>query len=236
MTSERSHVHDHRAHDGHAHAGHAHGHSHAPADFSRAFAIGVALNLGFVVAEVAFGLAADSLALLADAAQVAMWKGLAAGATNLALALALGSRLPAPPVVALAGLLGFVSYGASLVLFVRALRDLGTARTGAYFSTAPFAGAIISVLWLGEPVTAALAAAAALMAAGVWLHLTEHHEHRHLHEPIEHEHEHAHDAHHLHAHDEPVAPGVRHTHRHRHEALAHSHEHFPDAHHRHPHH
>jgi drug/metabolite transporter (DMT)-like permease len=173
---------------------------------------------------------------LADAAQVAMWKGLAAGATNLVLALALGSRLPAPSVVALAGLLGFVGYGASLVLFVRALRGLGTARTGAYFSTAPFAGAIISVLWLGEPVTAALAAAAALMAAGVWLHLTEHHEHRHLHEPIEHEHEHAHDAHHLHVHDEPVAPGVRHTHRHRHEALAHSHEHFPDAHHRHPHH
>lgn len=57
--------HHHHEH-GHGH-GHGHGHSHAPADFGRAFAIGTALNLGFVVVEAAFGIWADSVALLADA-------------------------------------------------------------------------------------------------------------------------------------------------------------------------
>jgi drug/metabolite transporter (DMT)-like permease len=172
---------------------------------------------------------------LADATQVAMVKGLAAGAVNFALAMGTGAALPAPAALAAGLALGFVGYGVSLVLFVRALRALGAARTSAYFSTAPFAGAIISVALLDEPVTLGLAAAAILMAAGVWIHLTERHGHRHFHEPVEHEHEHEHDVHHLHEHAEPVAPGVRHTHRHRHEAMTHSHEHFPDAHHRHSH-
>jgi len=172
---------------------------------------------------------------LADATQVAMLKGLVAGAVNLVLAAAAGERLPSAPSIAAGALLGLASYGASLVLYVRALRDLGTARTGAYFSTAPFAGAIISVALLHEPVTAPLAVAAALMALGVWIHLTEHHGHRHAHEAIEHEHEHEHDVHHLHEHAHPVAPGTRHTHRHRHEAMTHSHEHYPDSHHRHSH-
>jgi drug/metabolite transporter (DMT)-like permease len=172
---------------------------------------------------------------LADATRIAMVKGLAAGATNLALAFVAGDAPPAAEPLAAGLALGFVGYGLSLVLYVRALRDLGTARTGAYFSTAPFAGAIISIALLHEPVTAGLAVAGVLMAIGVWIHLTEHHGHRHFHEPIEHEHEHEHDAHHLHEHGEPLAPGARHTHRHRHEAMTHSHEHFPDAHHRHSH-
>ncbi|HXZ49413.1 MAG TPA: DMT family transporter [Usitatibacter sp.] len=172
---------------------------------------------------------------LADATQVAMAKGLAAGGVNVVLALAAGDRLPPPGAAAAGAALGIASYGLSLVLYVRALRDLGTARTGAYFSTAPFAGAIISLALLREPVTWNLGAAAVLMALGVWVHLTERHVHRHFHEAIEHEHEHEHYAHHLHAHDFPVAPGIRHTHRHRHEAMTHSHEHFPDAHHRHSH-
>jgi len=172
---------------------------------------------------------------LADATQVAMLKGLAAGAANVVLALAIGERFPPLAIVAGGALLGLASYGASLVLYVRALRDLGTARTGAYFSTAPFAGAIISLALLHEPVTASLGVAAVLMALGVWIHLTEHHGHRHRHEAIEHEHEHEHDIHHLHQHAQPVAPGMRHTHRHRHETMTHSHEHYPDSHHRHSH-
>ncbi len=172
---------------------------------------------------------------LADATQVAMWKGLAAGAMNVVLARVAGEPFPPMEVAAAGAVLGLASYGVSLVLYVRALRDLGTARTGAYFSTAPFAGAIISIALLHEPVTGSLAIAAALMALGVWIHLNEHHGHRHSHETIEHAHEHEHDEHHLHAHAEPVAPGVRHTHRHRHEAMTHTHEHFPDAHHRHSH-
>ena len=172
---------------------------------------------------------------LADARFVAMVKGLAAGATNTTLALLLGARLPELSVAAMAGLLGFVGYGISLALFVRALRDLGTARTGAYFSTAPFAGALIGLVVLREPLTSSLSIAALLMAWGVWLHLTERHGHLHAHEPMEHSHEHEHDEHHRHAHADPVPAGMRHTHRHRHERQTHSHPHYPDSHHRHEH-
>jgi hypothetical protein len=103
---------------------------------------------------------------------------------------------------------------------------------------APFFGALLSVWLLHEPVPVELGLAAALMAAGVWLHLSEHHEHRHAHEAMDHEHEHVHgagDPHHDHAHQPPVPPGTRHSHPHHHEPLLHSHAHFPDAHHRHGH-
>ena len=170
---------------------------------------------------------------LADATTIAMLKGLCAGAVNVALAFMSGATMPAPSVLAAAGTLGFFSYGVSLVLFVIALRHLGTARTGAYFSTAPFAGALLSIVLLNDPVTWQLVVAALLMGLGVWLHLTEHHSHVHEHEPMEHEHEHVHDIHHRHSHDASMPPGAPHVHRHRHEPLRHEHEHFPDAHHRH---
>jgi drug/metabolite transporter (DMT)-like permease len=172
---------------------------------------------------------------LADATWIACVKGLGAGIVNLVIALALGSRLPATGPLAGALLIGLLSYGVSLTLFVLALRHLGTARTGAYFSVAPFFGAIIAIAFLGEPVSAPLLVAGALMALGVWLHLTERHVHEHVHEALEHEHEHEHDEHHRHEHDPPVAPGTRHAHRHKHERTSHAHPHYPDAHHRHDH-
>lgn len=172
---------------------------------------------------------------LADAVWLASVKGLAAGATNLALALALGAVWPPLPSLAGALAVGLGAYGLSLVLFVVALRHLGTARTGAYFSVAPFFGALLAVLVLGESVTTTLLVAGVLMAIGVWLHLSEHHEHKHAHAPTEHEHEHEHDLHHEHPHDTPVTPGAAHTHRHRHAPLSHQHAHFPDAHHQHEH-
>jgi drug/metabolite transporter (DMT)-like permease len=172
---------------------------------------------------------------LNDATFIAMAKGLIAGGTNVALALAVGGTWPSAAIVAGGAVLGLLSYGVSLVLFVLALRDLGTARTGAYFSTAPFAGAVIAIVFLQEPVTWQLLMAGALMAAGVWLHLTEHHAHDHHHERLEHEHEHVHDEHHRHDHPGGMAPGEPHAHRHVHEPMTHSHEHFPDAHHRHDH-
>jgi drug/metabolite transporter (DMT)-like permease len=170
---------------------------------------------------------------LADATFIAMLKGLAAGIVNVSIAIGLGASEPPAVIAAAAGILGFFSYGLSLVLFVLALRHLGTARTGAYFSTAPFAGALIAVALLHESVTPALLAGGAFMAIGVWLHLTERHEHTHSHEPLEHEHEHVHDEHHQHGHAEPVTGP--HSHRHRHEPLTHAHSHYPDAHHRHEH-
>jgi hypothetical protein len=146
-----------------------------------------------------------------------------------------GGHLPFPQDIALAGLVGLLGYGASLALFVLALRHLGTARTGAYFSTAPFFGAAGAVLALGEPVTLQLAAAAALMAAGVWLHITERHEHEHRHEATGHAHAHVHDEHHRHSHAVSDPPGEPHTHWHEHESLTHAHPHTPDEHHRHAH-
>ncbi len=175
---------------------------------------------------------------LADASGIAAIKGLAAGAVNAGIAWAMGATLPAWPALAGALLLGFLAYGISLALFVVALRHLGSARTGAYFSVAPFFGALLALAALGEPLTPQLGVAGALMALGVWLHLTESHAHRHSHAPIEHEHAHVHDEHHRHVHDTlhgGLKPGERHSHPHRHEPLTHAHPHFPDAHHRHRH-
>ena len=172
---------------------------------------------------------------LADPLQIVELKGLIAGPCNVALGLWMGGTLPGPAPVAFAGLVGVLGYGASLALFVLALRHLGTARTGAYFSTAPFFGAAAAVLALGEPLTAQLLIAAALMAVGVWLHITEHHEHVHVHDPIAHEHAHSHDVHHRHEHGPLDPAGEPHTHRHRHAPLEHAHHHMPDEHHRHRH-
>jgi len=170
-----------------------------------------------------------------DAATLACLKGLVAGGVNLAFAVAVGAPLPAPAGWIGAGLLGFVGYGVSLTLFIVALRHLGTARTGAYFSVAPFFGAALALALPGERPGIEFWIAAALMALGVWLHLAERHEHLHAHAPLEHTHEHAHDAHHQHAHDFAWDGREPHVHAHRHERLVHSHPHYPDLHHRHGH-
>lgn len=154
---------------------------------------------------------------------------------NTGIALAAGHTLPDVPAVVAAGLVGLLGYGVSLVFFVLALRQLGAARTGAYFSTAPFLGAALSLILLREAPASSCFAAAALMAAGVWLHASERHEHGHVHEALAHDHAHVHDEHHRHAHDFPWDGREPHTHFHVHAPLAHSHPHYPDLHHRHPH-
>jgi drug/metabolite transporter (DMT)-like permease len=169
-----------------------------------------------------------------DAMLVACIKGLIAGPISVALALRYGARLPAGGLLLRAGLLGFVGYGLSLTLFVLALRNLGTARTGAYFSLAPFIGAALAVV-LGAPLTPTLIVAGLFMSAGVWLHLTESHGHRHRHSPLEHEHSHVHDSHHQHQHDSNWRGEEPHSHSHRHEPIEHAHPHYPDIHHRHDH-
>ena len=170
---------------------------------------------------------------LVDATFVAMVKGLAAGTANVVIAWLLGATLPQASVLMAAGTVGFLCYGLSLVLFVVALRHLGTARTGAYFSTAPFVGALLAIPLLGESLSIQFMVAAVFMAVGVWLHLTEQHDHFHTHELVEHEHEHMRDEHHPHRHAEAVTGA--HSHRHRHGPQGHSHSHYPDAHHRHDH-
>ena len=170
-----------------------------------------------------------------DPVQIAALKGLAAGSINVLLAAAQQVVWPGPGVIGSAALVGFLGYGTSLVLFVLALRLLGTARTGAYFSTAPFMGAIAAAVVLREPLSARTLLAAILMGTGVWLHLTERHHHEHQHEALEHTHAHVHDEHHRHVHPPGTPPGEPHSHAHVHEPLRHSHPHFPDLHHRHHH-
>ncbi|PWT88518.1 MAG: EamA family transporter [Blastocatellia bacterium] len=169
-----------------------------------------------------------------DPIQIAAAKGLIAGSVNLIIALAIGAAIPNIRTTSEAAFVGLLSYGISLTLFVLALRYIGTARTGAYFSTAPFIGTLLSLMIFKDRVSLAFIAAAVLMLIGIWLHLTERHEHGHLHKEMEHEHRHNHDEHHRH-HVEPELLAQTHTHMHKHERLRHSHPHYPDIHHRHSH-
>jgi drug/metabolite transporter (DMT)-like permease len=171
----------------------------------------------------------------ADPMLIVEIRGLVAGPVNLALGFWVGGAFPTLAMALLGGAVGFVSYGVSLVLFVLALRGLGAARTGAYFATAPFMGALASVLVLGDPVTVQLLAAGALMAVGVWLHLTERHAHEHFHGGMQHAHRHVHDPHHQHEHQPSDQAGEPHDHVHDHAPLTHAHLHTPDPHHRHGH-
>jgi len=170
-----------------------------------------------------------------DSSVIACVKGLVAGGVNTAIGLLRGAALPDAWVVFGAGLVGFFGYGLSLQLFILALRHLGTARTGAYFSTAPFAGALVALMIFQTPLTLAFLAAALLMAFGVWLHLSERHEHEHTHQALYHDHHHVHDEHHQHEHDALSALSKAHSHPHQHRPLQHKHPHYPDIHHRHTH-
>lgn len=171
----------------------------------------------------------------ADALFIAGTKGLAAGITNCVVAMVLGAAFPASTLLVAAMTIGLFGYGLSLMLFVVALRGLGSGRTGAYFSTAPFLGATIALVFFHESATQGFWIAALLMAGGVWLHLTERHEHEHSHPAMTHSHAHVHDAHHAHQHDGTWNGAEPHTHEHIHEPLTHSHPHFPDIHHQHRH-
>jgi drug/metabolite transporter (DMT)-like permease len=172
-----------------------------------------------------------------DALFIAGSKGLIAGTVNTSLAWYLGAQLPTGLTLLASLSLGFLGYGVSLVFFVLALRSLGAGRTGAYFSTAPFLGAVIAILVLHESVSAPFCWAALLMGVGVVLHLAERHQHIHTHIEMEHVHRHTHDEHHQHTHDFvwDKAKNEAHSHTHKHVELIHQHIHFPDIHHRHTH-
>ena len=170
---------------------------------------------------------------LRDPATIVQIKGLAAGACMLLIASASGQPFPAAWAAIAGLLLGTLSYGMSLVLAMRALRLLGSAREAAYFATAPFIGAALSIPLLRERLDVQQGIAALAMAAGVAFLVAERHAHLHTHEELEHEHAHTHDEHHRHAHDGPyVEP---HSHPHRHPVLTHDHPHVSDIHHRHRH-
>jgi drug/metabolite transporter (DMT)-like permease len=171
-----------------------------------------------------------------DPLSIVLVKGLGAGSFSLILTLVLGNSLP--PLMAVLGamLLGSISYGASIVLFIHAMRGLGAARTSALFGTAPLAGVILSFALLREIPTAMFFIALPLMIIAAILVAREQHSHRHLHEAVTHEHRHRHDdGHHTHAHPGMVSPSLTHSHIHTHEPLEHEHPHLPDIAHRHAH-
>lgn len=162
-------------------------------------------------------------------------KGLFAGIVNICLACSIGAKFPQFDLVAIMLVCGFVGYGLSLLLFILALRGLGTSRTGAYFSIAPFIGVVISILIFHDQPSLMFWLATVFMACGVWLHLTEVHDHIHTHIEETHEHLHVHDEHHQHEHDFAYDGSIAHSHIHQHDELTHEHHHYPDAHHLHTH-
>lgn len=170
-----------------------------------------------------------------DPLVIAALKGVVAGGANLTIAVVAGAPTLSPGPTLAVLLVGLFGYGVSLVLFVHALRELGAARTGAYFSVAPFVGALVAIVVLGDPLTPGVVGGGALMFAGLWLHVTERHEHEHVHGSLAHDHGHRHDEHHQHAHDPGIVVEEPHSHPHVHTPLRHSHPHYPDIHHRHRH-
>ncbi len=169
-----------------------------------------------------------------DPKRITMIKGIIAGSVNIGIAVVRGLPVPDFKDVILVGIVGWGGYGISLVLFVLALRNIGTARTGAFFSIAPFVGVAVALLFDPGEWHIRLIPATILMIVGIWLHLTEKHQHLHTHTELVHEHSHSHDEHHAH-HPSEVLVTSPHTHKHHHSAIEHSHLHYPDLHHRHDH-
>lgn len=168
-------------------------------------------------------------------AETTLWKGGVAGVTNLLLGIILAPMTAQPGVLGAALLVGMLSYGASIVLYITAAQQLGAARSQVAFASAPFAGALLSFVFLKDPFGMPEIAAGFLLAIGVCLSFLDRHEHVHTHDEFEHLHAHRHDdAHHNHEHP-GLPPGTRHAHAHRHERLTHIHRHLPDLHHRHGH-
>jgi drug/metabolite transporter (DMT)-like permease len=172
-----------------------------------------------------------------DPMVIVLIKGAGAGVFSLILAVNLGIALPPVPVAMLAMMLGGFCYGLSIALFVQSLRELGAARTGTLFGSAPFFGALLSFLVLRESPGAPFLVSLPLIAVGVALILGESHRHEHHHQEIVHEHRHSHeDLHHDHVHASgESSTGGHHSHFHRHAGTTHTHPHTPDLHHRHEH-
>jgi len=170
-----------------------------------------------------------------DPVLIARIKGLCAGSITLVIALALGITPSLNARLASSLVLGFVSYGLSLVFFIKALEGWGAARTGAFFGLAPFIAAGLSPVLLNETAVILMLPALVLMAAGAWLVAREKHGHPHRHEKIVHAHVHTHrDGHHDHPHP-AVDEAAPHAHEHEHDESEHVHGHWPDSHHRHRH-
>jgi drug/metabolite transporter (DMT)-like permease len=168
---------------------------------------------------------------------IVILKGFGAGLFSLFLTLILKYHIPQIKVIILAMILGCFSYGLSIVLFVLAMRNLGSARTSAFFATSPFIGAILAFILYQDVPNSMFIIALPIMILGTFFLLKEDHNHKHIHQHLIHEHRHCHnDNHHNHTHLHGEIPqSGYHSHVHEHEELMHDHPHAPDIHHRHTH-
>ena len=167
--------------------------------------------------------------------QTTFWKGIVAGAFNLVMGGTLTGGLDRPAMILIALLVGAVSYGLSITLYVTAAQGLGATRSQMVFSAAPFFGLLLSVTVLGETFTGVQAIAAVIIVISLMVLFSEKHTHLHRHHFMSHQHGHQHnESHHDHAHSGPGAAGS-HVHWHEHKPQKHVHDHLPDLHHRHDH-
>lgn len=203
-------------------------------DFSTfSFSIG---SLFVLLACVCWGFENNCTRMLSlkDPFEIVIIKGFGSGLGSLLIAAASSEIIFNGTYIAFSLLLGFVSYGLSIFFYIRAQRELGAARTSAYYAVSPFIGVFLSFIIFGQDLTLSFSAAAFIMAAGAYLAAFERHEHTHVHHELKHEHRHSHnDGHHIHTHDYPVEG--EHSHSHIHEEMVHTHVHTPDLHHTHEH-
>tara|TARA_R110001592_G_scaffold89971_2_gene264664 strand:- start:320 stop:1375 length:1056 start_codon:yes stop_codon:yes gene_type:complete len=167
--------------------------------------------------------------------QSTFWKGLVAGLVNLSIGIMLDPFVWDTTIIVSALFVGALSYGASIVLYIKSAQGMGATRSQVIFSSAPFFGLLLSVVWLGEELTGTHILASGLFIIAIILLMLDSHAHSHIHKKLAHKHSHRHDDnHHNHSHI-GLDKSVRHTHYHEHEALEHEHPHWPDLHHRHDH-
>ena len=196
------------------------------------FSIGVVFTL---LACVCWGFENNCTRMLSlkDPLQIVIIKGLGSGTGAMLLAAATKTLSANMLYILFALLLGFLAYGLSIYFYILAQRELGAARTSAYYAIAPFIGVGLSFVIFRQGITSSFVLALAVMILGTYFAAFEKHKHVHHHTQIEHEHRHNHtDGHHNHSHDYPV---TEHSHSHTHETLTHEHPHTPDMHHTHPH-
>ena len=196
------------------------------------FSIGVVFTL---LACVCWGFENNCTRMLSlkDPLQIVIIKGLGSGTGAMLLAAATKTLSANMLYILFALLLGFLAYGLSIYFYILAQRELGAARTSAYYAIAPFIGVGLSFVIFRQGITSSFVLALAVMILGTYFAAFEKHKHVHHHTQIVHEHRHNHtDGHHNHSHDYPV---TEHSHSHTHETLTHEHPHTPDMHHTHPH-
>jgi drug/metabolite transporter (DMT)-like permease len=207
---------------------------------SFAFSIG---SIFVLAACLCWGLENNCTRMLSikDPLQIVVIKGFGSGIGCLIISIVLHEFSNNVPYILVALGLGFLSYGFGIFLYISSQRELGAARTSAYYAAAPFIGVIISWIALHEKITGSFLIALTIMLVGAYLAISEKHGHSHLHEEITHEHMHDHnDLHHDHVHmdlllghaHEALGP---HSHIHTHQTMVHQHTHTPNIHHRHTH-